>query len=191
MLVHTFYVKAYIFIAYTYFFIDSTYFGLVKAGLKLSHLNIRNLLPKLDEIKQFKFAYQKNNTHIFGVCEIFLTEDITNDMISIEGFALERKDRSEARHKLGGGLTIYFSDLLNHQRRKDLEISNLESIWCQVDLQNSKPLLICYVYRPPDMHQSWIDDFGIVVTNSNFWYINFSYMFRMAYILIVNYGTCR
>jgi hypothetical protein len=138
---------------------DSTYFGLVKAGLKLSHLNIRNLLPKLDEIKQFKFAYQKNNTHIFGVCEIFLTEDITNDMISIEGFALERKDRSEARHKLGGGLTIYFSDLLNHQRRKDLEISNLESIWCQVDLQNSKPLLICYVYRPPDMHQSWIDDF--------------------------------
>jgi hypothetical protein len=30
------------------------------------------------------------------VCEIFLTEDITNDMISIEGFALERKDRSEA-----------------------------------------------------------------------------------------------
>jgi hypothetical protein len=65
-------------------------------------------------------AYQKNNTHIFGVCEIFLTEDITNDMISIEGFALERKDRSEARHKLGGGLTIYFSDLLNHPRCKDL-----------------------------------------------------------------------
>jgi hypothetical protein len=37
--------------------------------------------------------------------------------------------------------------------------SNLESICCQVDFQNSKPLLICYVYRPPDMHQSWIDDF--------------------------------
>jgi hypothetical protein len=47
----------------------------------------------------------------------------------IEGFALERKDRSETRDKLGGGLTIYFSGLLNYQRRKDLEISNLESIW--------------------------------------------------------------
>lgn len=102
-------------------------------------MNVRNLLPKLDEIKQF--AYQKNNTHIFGLCETFLTEDITNDMISIEGFALERKDRSEKRDKLGGGLTIYFSDLLNYQRRKDLEISNLESIWCQVDFKNSKPCL--------------------------------------------------
>jgi hypothetical protein len=102
-------------------------------------LNVRNLLPKLDEIKQL--AYQKNNTRIFGLCETFLTEDITNDMISIEGFALERKDRSETRDKLGGGLTSYFSDLLNYQRRKDLEISNLESIWCQVDFKNSKPCL--------------------------------------------------
>ena len=49
---------------------------------------------------------------MFGLCETFLTEDITNDMISIEGFALERKDRSETRDKLGGGLTIYFSDRL-------------------------------------------------------------------------------
>ena len=56
-------------------------------------------------------------------------------------------------------MITYFSDLLNYQRRKDLEISNLESSWCQVDFKNSKPLLICYVYRPPDMHQSWIDDF--------------------------------
>ena len=109
-------------------------------------MNVRNLLPKLDEIKQF--AYQKNNTHIFGLCETFLTENIINDMISIYGFALERKDRSETRDKLGGGLTIYFSDSLNYQRRKDLEISNLESIWCQGDFKNSKPLLICYVYRP-------------------------------------------
>jgi hypothetical protein len=68
-------------------------------------------------------------------------------MISIEGFALERKDRSETRDKLGGGLTIYFSDLLNYQRRKDLEISNLESIWCQVDFKNSEPCfrLLCIV----------------------------------------------
>ena len=56
-------------------------------------------------------------------------------------------------------MITYFSDLLNYQRRKDLEISNLESIWCQVHFKNSKPLLICYVYRNPDMHQSWIDDF--------------------------------
>jgi len=69
-------------------------------------LNVRNLLPKLDEIKQF--AYQKNNTHIFGLCETILTEDITNDM-------KERKDRSETRDKLWGGLTIYFSDSLNRQ----------------------------------------------------------------------------
>ena len=55
---------------------DSTYFGLVKAGLKLSHLNIRNLLPKLDEIKQF--TYRTNAT--FSCC--LLRTPVINDFTS-------------------------------------------------------------------------------------------------------------
>jgi hypothetical protein len=54
---------------------------------------------------------------------------VTNNMINIEDFTLERKDRCETRDKLGGGLAIYLSILLNHKRRKDLEVSNLESVW--------------------------------------------------------------
>jgi hypothetical protein len=104
-----------------------TYLGLEKTGLKLSHLNIRNLLPKIDEIKQF--TNQRHNTHIFGLCETVLTEMVTHDMINIEGFTLERKDRCETRDKLGGGLVIYISNSLIHKRRKDLEVSNLERVW--------------------------------------------------------------
>lgn len=104
-----------------------TYFGLEKTGLKLSHLNIRNILPKIDEIKQF--TNQGHNTHTFGLCETFLTETVTNDMINIEGFTLERKDRCETRDKLGGGLAIYISNSLNHKGRKDLEVSNMENVW--------------------------------------------------------------
>ena len=54
---------------------------------------------------------------------------VTNDMINIEGFPLERKDRCERRDKLGGGLVIYISNSLIHKSRKDLEVSNLESVW--------------------------------------------------------------
>ena len=104
-----------------------TYLGLEKTGLKLSHLNIRNRLPKIEEIK--RFTNQRHNTHIFGLCETILTEMVTNNMINIEDFTLERKDRCETRDKLGGGLAIYISNSLNHKRRNDLEVSNLESVW--------------------------------------------------------------
>ena len=80
-------------------------------------------------------------------------------MINIDEFSSERKDRHETRDKLGGRLAVYISNSLNYKRRKDLESNHLESVWCQLDFKNTKSILICYVYRPPDMLQSWIDDF--------------------------------
>jgi hypothetical protein len=45
-------------------------------------------------LTNIKFAYQKNNTHIFGVCEIFLTEDIdgfTKSVREYQEYILTRK----------------------------------------------------------------------------------------------------
>ena len=86
-------------------------------------------MSNFDEVKQY--IDQKDNTHILGLCETYLTGDITDDMINIDGFSLQRKDRHKTRDKLGGGLAVYISNSLNYKRRKDLGSNHLESVWCQ------------------------------------------------------------
>ena len=143
----------------------TTSFGLNKSGLKISFLNVRNLLSKIDEVKQL--ATEKCNTHIFGLCETFLTKEVSEDLIEIEGFYLERKDRCETQDKSGGGIVAYISNSLNYKRRKDLELSNLENIWIQLEFKNTKSVLVCFVYRPPGMPQSWIDSFETEIDYAN------------------------
>ena len=68
--------------------------------------------------------------------------------ISINGFQLERKDRS---YSAGGGLLLYIANGLNYKRRVDLEgkcLDTVETIWMELRL-TSKPILVCLVYRPP------------------------------------------
>ena len=48
---------------------------------------------------------------------------------------------------------------MNLKRRTDLEVSQIESIWVEVTLTNSKSFLICSVYRPPNACADWIDLF--------------------------------
>ena len=46
---------------------------------------------------------------------------------------------------------------MNCKRRPELEISNIETLWTEVTLTNSKPFLICTLYRPPSATSEWID----------------------------------
>lgn len=46
---------------------------------------------------------------------------------------------------------------LNCKRKPEFEISNIETIWSEITLPNSKPFLICTVYRPPNVSSEWID----------------------------------
>ena len=41
----------------------------------------------------------------------------------------------------------------------DIEISNIETLWTEISLPNSKPFLVCTVYRPPHSKSEWIDLF--------------------------------
>ena len=68
-----------------------------------------------------------------------------------------RKDRYETNDKSGGGLIFYFRKSIKCLRRKEFEISNIETIWSEIILTNSKPFLICTLYRPPDEKSPWID----------------------------------
>ena len=126
-------------------------------GLHLCNLNIRHQVPKLDELRLALAAV--NGPDIFGVCETFLDCNVPDCQLSIQGFDVMRKDRSDTQNKSGGGLVLYYRNSLNCKRRAELEISNIETLWSEFTLPQTRSFLVCTVYRPPNALSEWIDLF--------------------------------
>ena len=121
-------------------------------GLNVANVNICHMKPKLDEIKLLLNSSFKLD--ILGLCETFLYENTKDNILHMEGFNLERKDRAAFKQatlntKRGGGVVVYIADHIQYKRRNDLQISETESIWLENNLKNTKPILIGSIYRPP------------------------------------------
>ncbi len=58
-----------------------------------------------------------------------------------------------------GGLLVYISKDVPYIRRHDIEQSEIESIWLEINYPNRKSILINFVYRPPNSKQNWIDTY--------------------------------
>ena len=99
----------------------------------------------------------ENGPDIIGICETFLDPSVGDSQLSINHFDLLRIDRCETQDKSGGGLLLYFRKWLTCKRRTELETSNIETLWTEVTLTNTKPFLICTLYRPPSATSEWID----------------------------------
>ena len=135
-----------------------------KKGLHVANINICRIKPKLDEIKLL--LNSSSNLDILGLCETFLDEKTDDNILQIEGFNFERKDRATLRQdalntKRGGGVVVYIADHIKYKRQNDLESSEIESIWLEINLKNTKPFLISSVYRPPSSHVQWINEFSL------------------------------
>jgi hypothetical protein len=46
-----------------------------------------------------------------------------------------------------------------YRRRYDIETDELESVWLEIIYPKCKPFLLNFIYRPPNGHISWIDDY--------------------------------
>ena len=58
-------------------------------------------------------------------------------------FNFERKDRAALRQgvlntKRGGGVVVYIADHIKYKRRNDLESSEIESVWLEINLKKNK-----------------------------------------------------
>ena len=126
-------------------------------GLHLCNLNIRHIIPKLDELRLTMAI--NNGPDIFGLCETFLDGTVSDGQVYINGFDFLRKDRSDTQNKSGGGLILYYKESLKCKRRLELEISHIETLWCEFTLPNTKPFLVCTLYRPPSAQSEWINLF--------------------------------
>ena len=132
-------------------------FAFSSKGLHVTNLNVRHLLSKLDELRLILAS--KTGPDILGLCETFLDSDVPDNLISVADYALLPKDRGCTINKTGGGIVLYFRSSLNCNRKKEIEISNIETLWSEITFPNSKPFLLCTIYRPPNVSCDWIDLF--------------------------------
>lgn len=121
---------------------SSDYSRFHKKGLHFVHLNIRSLLPKIDEVRMLA-----RNTRAACICmtETWLDETVFDSEIQIDNYVLRRQDRN--RH--GGGVCIYVRSDLSFNPRDDLSHDELEATWIDLILPKTKPILCGVVYRPP------------------------------------------
>ncbi len=82
---------------------------------------------------------------IIFVCETWFTED---SLVNIANFRCFNRNRLEDEH---GGVVIYVKDdlIAMETQNKFLNDSNIEQIWCSIDIGLDKILLGC-MYRPPN-----------------------------------------
>jgi hypothetical protein len=113
-----------------------------KKGLHFLHLNARSLLPKLEEIK---ILAMNTNAAVMGITETWLDSSVTDTEIGIPNYLVTRRDRNRE----GGGVCLYIRSDLAHNPRSDISDPKLESIWCEILLPKTKPILVGACYRPP------------------------------------------
>ena len=124
------------------------------SAFRVGHINIRSLRNKVSEVSDIVSRYQ---LQILAVSETWLSKDISDDEVSIQGFRLFRTDRvvSEERNGRppGGGVCLYVRDSLC---ATDVPVSlrpdfpRLELVLIRVKLSCLLPAVIVgCTYRPP------------------------------------------
>ena len=83
--------------------------------LKIPYANARSILPKIDELRT---VVSCDSPDIVCVVETWLSEEIANDEVVIEGYDCFRHDRN----RQGGGVCIYTSKFLGGAQHLQLQM---------------------------------------------------------------------
>ena len=149
-----------------------------KKGLHFIHININSLLPKIDEIRHMT---KITNAATVGIGETKLGKSILSSEIDIEGFDLLRLDRSRR-----GGVACYVKKSLAYNCRDNF-CKNTESIFIDIFLPKTKPILIGILYRTPDKND-FVKNLEETFTNCNILDKQECYLLRDFNIKILQNG---
>ena len=130
-------------------------------GLKICHVNVQSLymrshvsdpLEKLDDLSIV--LCQDYKMDIICLSETWLTQDINNDKIILDGYSLIRRDSGGMR----GGVAIYYNDDMLCSELTDINPTRSEVLWVRLRNKTDKVFLgVCY--RPPNQSVTDIDNF--------------------------------
>ena len=124
------------------------HFRQYRGRLVVSHLNIRSLLPKHDELQVYLERWKRAS--VVGMSESLLDKGVSDAELVVMGMRMYRKDRN----RRGGGILVYVSEDVLSVRRWDLEDQAIEALWIEVKMRKRR-VLICNLYRPPGARYGW------------------------------------
>ena len=82
-----------------------------------------------------------------------LDNTFTDSAVSLEGYSLVRRDRCRS----GGGVSIYFRNVIDYKIRSDLSDPDLEYLCIQIQKPKAKPFLL---YSPIELFDKFEDLLG-------------------------------
>jgi len=130
------------------------------------HLNIRSILNKIDYIASSNLT----SFDVLLFSESWLTEDIPNNLIHLDGYNIFRKDRPAGNH--GRGLIFYVKTSLTASPLPMPDIPESESLWLKINSNShSHSLIIGGFYRYPNgsvknFCDSFIDTLDVLPPNN-------------------------
>ena len=123
-----------------------------KRGLRISHLNVRSIIHKIDSIR---LMLKDKPFDVFSVSETWLNSDIPDSELAIEGYSFTRQDRIDRK---GGGCMVYVRENLPYCIRPDLLDKTIESCVIEINCPKCKTIFLWNVYRAPDLPlESFLD----------------------------------
>jgi len=111
---------------------------------KLAHLNVRSLIPKYNDVRQFVI---EGKYDVVAITETWLNSTVQDEDIQIQGYFLVRQDRMGR----GGGVAIYYKTHLSMVPQSISRNPNFEQVWLNFSIDNKSYTLGC-VYRPPSFN---------------------------------------
>ena len=85
----------------------------------IASLNINGLNAKVDELREI---VSEKGIHIMGINETKISPSLPDNIISIDGYSIIRKDRNESR----GGVAVYIQSSFNYEVVDTLPENSLE-----------------------------------------------------------------
>ena len=100
------------------------------------------MLPKIDELRHIA---RLTNAAVIGISESKLDDSVSSSEIQIDEYDLLLCDRN--RH--GGGVACYIRNDLSYNVKSYFP-KDLENIFFELLLPNTKPIVVGTIYRPPN-----------------------------------------
>ncbi|XP_071944876.1 uncharacterized protein [Antedon mediterranea] len=98
----------------------------------------------------------KTNAAVISICETMLDKTVPDAELNIEGYNVFRRDRNRS----GGGVCFFVKERLSIRERRDLDSESIESIWMEILLPRTRPIVVGSIYRPPSQsYKLFIDSF--------------------------------
>jgi exonuclease III len=108
-------------------------------GFKIAHINTGNggLLYHLSELTSLLDMYKLD---VLAVTETWLSSDIDDDFIKIDGYEITRHDNTQFIGQQG--VALYIKESIPHNSRPDLDSPLLMARTVQISRCHAKPILI-------------------------------------------------